>query len=229
MRYALLLTIMAMPLAADVNSTVYIPQAVDGGGWQTTFAIANLATLSEARGTIHFWAEDGTPLALPVTGLSGPRTAVDVVIPPRGLALVSTAGSAEGNTIIGWADFEAATPQVIGVTAVMRQRVAGRPDNEVVVPSRKAATTSQIFVFDNTQPAPGVFYNTGFGAMNASRLGASHVDVTVRNESGQVIQTFPLDLDRGRHTSFPCSTPIRRRAASAERWSSIRSRAGSSG
>jgi hypothetical protein len=201
MRYIFLLALAAVRLAADINSTVYIPQVVDGGGWQTTFTIVNLATLSRAQGTIHLWAEDGTALALPIAGMSGPQSSISVDVPPRGVVTVSTAGSTDGSTTIGWADFDAATPQVIGVSAVMRQRVAGRPDNEVVVPSRKSATTSQIFVFDGTQ-TPNGWYNTGFGMMNASRLGASRVDVTVRNDQGVVIQTFPVDLPRGTHTSF---------------------------
>ncbi|MFB3825829.1 MAG: hypothetical protein ACE15B_03635 [Bryobacteraceae bacterium] len=198
MKYVALAVLAATSLLADVNSTVYVPHIVDGGSWQTTFVIVNLATLAPGQAIIHLWARDGSALPVSFSGVSGgsPVSQVTVNLPPGGVATLETLGNA-ANTTIGWADMDVQTSGHMAISAVMRQRVAGRPDYEVVVPSMRTATTSKVFVFDHISSAA-----TGFGMANASRLNAAAVDVTIRDETGRSIQTAVLNLPAGAQTSF---------------------------
>ena len=82
------------------------------------------------------------------------------------------------------------------VNTIMRQRVAGKPDYEAFVPSRKSATTSQVFNFDNRSKA------TGFAMANAHRQNPAVVDVTARNERGDVLRTDVLTIPPGGHMFF---------------------------
>src|SRR5574340_893092 len=103
MRYAALAVLAATQMLADVNSTVYLPHIVDGGSWQTTFVIANLATLAPGQAIIHLWAGDGAPLAVPFSGVSGgaPVSQVTVNLPPSGVVTLETLGNAV-TTTVGW-------------------------------------------------------------------------------------------------------------------------------
>jgi hypothetical protein len=196
MRILGLLFFAAATLSADVNTTVYIPQVVDGGEWKTTFSISNLSTLAVGRAVLHFWNEDGTPMALPFTGV-GTGSAVEITVLPKGVLILETAGTAAGLTV-GWADMDVSSGNfsTMYINTIMRQRVPGRPDAEVVVPSRPSATKAQVFSFDNR--AAG----TGFAAMNAHRQNESVIDVTARNQDGQVLRSWVLTIPPGGHTSF---------------------------
>lgn len=202
MRYAALAVLAATQMLADVNSTVYLPHIVDGGSWQTTFVIANLATLAPGQAIIHLWAGDGAPLAVPFSGVSGgaPVSQVTVNLPPSGVVTLETLGNAV-TTTVGWADMDVQTSGHLAISAVMRQRVAGRPDYEVVVPSMRPATTNRIFVFDHISAL-----DTGFGMANASRVNAATVNVNIRDDTGQSIRTAVLSLPAGAQASFSLIT-----------------------
>ena len=213
MKYGVLLCLTAVRLAADVNSTVYLPHVVDGGTWQTVFTIVNLSPRAPAQATIHLWAEDGNPLALPFAGMGAARNQVDINLPPSGMTTVETTGDPASSTTQGWADFEVKTSGLMAVSALMRRHVPGLPDWEVFVPSRQIATASQIYVFDNTSSKA-----TGFAIMNASRVNAGVVLVTIRDENGQTTQTATLNMPAGAHRAFSLADQF---SATAERRGTI--------
>ena len=130
MKLALLLSIAVCPLAADVNSTVYIPHIATGGTWNTVFTIVNLLPLQTGQGTLHFWAEDGSPLSVALAGTSGAQSQMTITVPPNGVATVETAGDPNALTTVGWADFDVLTPGPLIVSALMRRRIPGQPDYE---------------------------------------------------------------------------------------------------
>ncbi|HWQ54642.1 MAG TPA: hypothetical protein VN442_13240 [Bryobacteraceae bacterium] len=187
MKYALMLVLLAVQLAADINTTVYLPQVVNGGAWETTFTIVNLSERSPGEGTLHLWNKDGSAMTFPFVGL-GSGSAVSVTLPPSGMITLTTTGDPNIPTTAGWADFDVTTANNVVISALMRQRVAGRNDFEAFVPSRRTGITTQVFLFDNG-PA-----NAGFAIMNAAAQNTGTVEMIIRDENGQILQSAMLSL-----------------------------------
>ncbi len=197
MKRAVLLFLAAGTLVAEVTPTFYVPQVVEGGSWKTIFTVVNLA-FTTGRGTIRFFSETGQPLPLPVVGqASSPVSEVTVEIAPRGVAILETAGRANVNTIVAWADFQYDISAPLVISCIVKQQVAGRPDYESAVPVRPVTSRVHLFPFDNRAQ-----YVTGFAVMNGSQVATTTVPVLIRDETGQPVYTGSISLQPRNHRAF---------------------------
>src|SRR5262245_37440544 len=114
-------------LSADVVSTVYVPHLADGGGWKTVFTIVNLSG-NPADGPLRFHAEDGSLLALPITGsATGAASSLSVSVPANGMVVLETTGTS-GATAVGWAELILPASSSLGINTIFRQHVDEHPD-----------------------------------------------------------------------------------------------------
>ncbi len=177
-----------------------VPQVVDGGGWQTTIRLANLAP-GAVRYQLLFFADDGSALSLPFAGI-GTFSAVNGVIAPGGTATIRTLG--EGSrTVQGWAQLD--MDGLIGGFAVVSQKVPGRPAEQASIPISSRFSTDFAIAFDNTGSLI-----TSVALVNPSPLVAAVVTVFLRDESGVELARDTLTLPPLSHSAdtLPHAYPI---------------------
>ncbi len=162
---------------------------VDGGTWKTTFVLTNLT--SEATPFLMaFYANDGTPLTLPIVGV-GDSSAISGTIAPNGTLILETAGLSDelrqGSAIFFCLDRPASDVNAkpvatkLGGAAIFRQRVPGRPDFEAVVPVSALDDSKLSFPFDNSAG-----FVTGIALINANSS-ANSMLLVIRDEEGRII------------------------------------------
>lgn len=192
----LLTLVITQFLSADVVSTVYVPHLADGGGWKTVFTIVNLSG-NPAGGTLRFHAEDGSALSLPIVGsTTGPSSSLSVSVAPNAMVVVETSGTAS-STVVGWAELILPTSSSLTISTIFRQHFDQRPDFEASVLASPVITKPLTFPFDNSSGSA-----TGIAVINESPLNAGTVTVTIRDESGQLLQADTITLGMGSHLSF---------------------------
>ena len=190
-------------LAVDWFDNV-IPQVVEGGGWKTTFFLTNLGSTT-AYFDIYFMTDNGDLMALPLSGY-GATKELTGRIPPYQSIEFETPGSSnqlfQGSAQIFTLDKPAEDPTsspiptTLGGYAIFRQRVAGRPDFEAVVPVSPMFEQSFVIGFDNRSG-----YSTGVAVINAgSRV--SPVLLTVRDNAGLVLMTDSFSLQSSQKLVF---------------------------
>ena len=79
---------------------------------------------------------------------------------------------------------------------VFRQSVAGRPDQEAVVPLSRAATTTSTLIWDDTN------YVTAVAIVNPSAVPVV-VSITVWDSNGNVVGNSSVDLAANSKTAMP--------------------------
>jgi hypothetical protein len=170
-----------------------LSQLVDGGGWNTTFVLANMDTVPVAI-TLRFWKEDGSQMRLLFEGvIGGASDTLAATIGVGGTLTLITQG-VDAVATQGWA--ELTSPGKIGGLAVFRQRVPGRPDQEAAVPITTSVSRF-VLPFDNTQG-----FVTSMALINTNGTRVVSVSVVIRDETGTQIATDALVLDPRRHASF---------------------------
>lgn len=177
-----------------------LSQVVDGGGWQTTIRLANLAP-GAVRFQLLFFGDDGRPLTLPFAGI-GNSTTVTGVIAPGGTATIRTLGQASA-TVQGWAELD--MDGLIGGFAVLRQQVPGQPAEQATVPISSRFSTDFAIAFDNTGTL-----TTAVALVNPSPFVAAIVTVIFRNEFGVEIgrNTFTLGPLTHSASTLPSAFPF---------------------
>ena len=121
----------------------------------------------------------------------------DVAIPAKGSAVVESESSSS-STLIGWADVTASIQGAVSGFEIMRLRQSGRPDSEVTVPLDPGGTFLTV-PFDETAG-----FKTGVGI--ASQSGVSNINITVRDDKGNVLVNSQVPLAAFGHTAFFLST-----------------------
>jgi hypothetical protein len=191
------------PLKASVTGTTLqargsMPHLAAGGPWKTTIVLQNLGT-RDALARLSFYGNDGKPLPLPLAfpaSAAAPATlsALDRTLAP-GAALAILAGSETQPLQEGWAQLTA-DGSITGF-AIFGMKSAGF-DQEAVVPLETRGASSYLLWFDDTASM-----TVGVALANLTAAPVS-VDVTVRDESGQLLWTGPLGdpLPAQGHTSF---------------------------
>jgi hypothetical protein len=116
---------------------------------------------------------------------------------------LDTAGSTEFETSgfgsslqQGWALLSQSTNDTIGGMAIFRQRVFGRPDQEATVPIVSQFDSHFVLLFDNTAG-----FVTGIAVANPT-LNSVSIPVTIRDQSGQIIDTRFIRLGSYNHAAF---------------------------
>lgn len=150
-----------------------IPQLVVGGGWSTSITLVNIdegavsVPIKYFDGNGQPWVPRGLPTA-------------PINIPAKGTVTINTAE--DGDLQQGWAQLDfPCCPDVSGY-AIFKQRVAGRPDLEAVVPLADSYSQRSVLMFDNTNG-----YSTGIALVNTDSFTTATVTVAIRDEAGQRI------------------------------------------
>ena len=180
--------------------TLLFSQFGGGGGFTSDLVLTNPSNLVAASGRADFLADDGSPLAVPIStgpGAGETRHSVDVTVPPLGVVVVSSA--ADGNLQVG--SVRVTTDEQIG--GVVRFKIPGigiagvgscSADKGFVVPVRRNAAI-----------------NTGVAVHNGGDQ-AIQLELTLYDPAGHqvaggtaVIQEFPAQghLAKFIHELFP--------------------------
>jgi len=169
-----------------------IPQFVDGGSWKTSLFFVNLEN-HQVNFQVLFFNDDGTDMVIPILG-QGLVRAVDITLNTAGSVEIETAGSAP-NLAQGWALLSQTSSDSVGGMAIFRQSVAGRADQEAVVPIVSQFDNHFVLLFDNTA------FTTAIALANptTSRV---EIPVNIRNQAGQIIDQRTVVLGSYNHTAF---------------------------
>jgi len=178
------------------------PHLAVGPEWETSFVIVNMS-LTSTQFNLGFFDTTGAPMTVSFTVGKEAVAAKDSFL-TRTLA-------AEGSAIItvyndgqplrtGFALLEPPTDVTnfrLGGYAVFKQRVAGRPDFEAVVPLCDYDDWAVYLPFDNSSGL-----DTGMALVNPSKDQTATVDLFFIDEAGVQISKQALTLKPGEQTAF---------------------------
>jgi hypothetical protein len=173
----------------DISSatTAYrLPQLAFGGGWYTAAYFSN-TTAGQVSFQVDFVGDDGSPLNVPSIG--GTSTMVNLAA--NGTAIVEVPDN--GPLTQGYISVSLPTG-VVGY-GVFRQSVAGRPDQEAVVPLSRAATTTSTLIWDDTN------YVTAVAIVNPSAVPVV-VSITAWDSNGNVVGNSSVNLAANSKTAM---------------------------
>ena len=127
------------------------PHIAYGGGWYTALYLTNLnAALAQVQ--VSPYGEDGSPLTVPALTGRGPGQGPggpggsQLTLGGNSTTAIELLGSA--TLVKGWLDLTL-PPGVVGF-AVLRQSLAGQPDQEALVPLSPVASQMADLIFDDT-------------------------------------------------------------------------------
>lgn len=170
-----------------------IPQIVDGGGWKTTITLINLENRIVVFDLL-FFQDSGFDLRLPIIGIGVVR-GIRITLGIAEQVTVQTQGT-DFDTSQGWAKIDkVASADSVGGFAIFRQRIAGRPDQEAVVPIVNEFDKHFVLLFDNTD------FTTAMAIANPS-LQTVVMPVNIRAESGTILQRQIVTLGPFQHVAF---------------------------
>jgi hypothetical protein len=142
-------------LAQAQNSTLNIPQIVDGGPWQTTLVVTNTGTTPASAGLAFFQEtgnqQTGNGTTIPWSLIVAERNTVQLQafnLPVGTTLILHTLGTAI-TTTIGWGQLTqtAGDPGAVAVYAIFTQRVGQAQSGTA---PGVAAATRVLIPFDNT-------------------------------------------------------------------------------
>jgi hypothetical protein len=131
-------------VAPGTTTTVALPHIVFGGVWYTALYFDNTATSANTV-QVNFFDGSGNPLSVPLLGI-GPATSQTLNLNPGSTAVLEAPNG--GTSFDGWV--EVTLPIGVNGYAVFRQVIAGRADQEAVVPLTPEATQTADFAYDET-------------------------------------------------------------------------------
>lgn len=127
-----------------------LPQVVAGGAWSTDIQLMHAHDEDFSQPfTIRFFGSTGLPLMMPVVG-QGMTSVVMGFLQPRGSTLIQLAGGSA--TIAGYAILDTIEFRGVTMTAVLTQKVAGRPDFQASIPGLSQLGKNFQFPFRNDGP-----------------------------------------------------------------------------
>jgi hypothetical protein len=150
-----------------------LPQFTFGGGWYSALYFTNTGT-TPISFPITFTSDAGTPLLVPSIG----SATTTVNLAARGTAIIEAFNA--GPQVQGYAS--AQLPAGVVGYGIFRQSIAGRDDQEAVVPLSGASATTSTLIYDDTN------FTTTFSLANLSSSPIA-VTATARNNSGQTVGT----------------------------------------
>ena len=196
-------TLTTIPVLANVGTSGgLMAHLASGNGWQTTFALVNTGS-TPANATLNFFGDNGSPLPLTLTVLTGtnptplpgfPSSYTQTIAANSSLWL-QTSGPVSSSLLTGSAQLVTAggTSGTIGGYAVFRYNPNGQ---EAVVPIESRNAGAYLIAFDNTNStATGV-------AISSSGAQSVTIPVILRDDKGAQIGTSTIQLNASGHTSF---------------------------
>ena len=192
-----------LPVLANVSSGGgSITHVTYNGGFTSTFYLVN-TDVSSARFTLSFFDNNGNPLLVPLllpqTGASMTIEALTYTLAGRAMLVVQTQGQNGLPALEGSVELTAAGP-ISGFEIF--QSIAFR--QEASVPLETRTPNSFVLVFDDTSGL-----TTGVALANVTNSPAN-VTVTLRDNTGALLQTGSVNLAAQGHVSFllPNAYPI---------------------
>ncbi len=197
------------PTGIVVNpaNDLILPQFVDSGEWKTSIFLTNLDGTKEIFYRFAFVTDTGNAMLVPIVGFTGPLAGGTGSLPIGWSVTIETQGTSpalqQGWVVITTYDRPPDQPgaQVtqdkIGGMAIFRQRIAGRPDLEAVVPLSPRNETRFVMLFDNR-----VGFSTGIAWLNPDPSAAASVQVTIQTQDAQLIRGDFFNLPPGNKLVF---------------------------
>jgi hypothetical protein len=181
------------PQTFDFTSALRVAQIVEGLNWKTLFIIINLDSVP-ASYRFRFWDDNGNSLLLPLVNSSPGK--LDGTLAVGGIVFAETPGTSS-SLLQGWA--EVASTGRLGVTAIFRSVIPGRPDSEGTVTG--VSSGSRITLpFDNTQG-----FVTGVAVANTNASQSLTISLTFQFDDGSEI-SGSLFLPAHAHVAFALPT-----------------------
>lgn len=172
------------PPSITTGNTVF-SQVVFGGGWYTAMYFTN-QTAAQVTFNVNFYTDSATTMTV------GGATFKTVLIPAGGTAILE-AQNAGTSTTQGWATYD--LPTGVSGYGVFRQSVAGKADQEAVVPFASSTGTKSLLTFDES-----AFTTAVAMWFNGSSSGA--VTLTAKDESGNSLGTATIMMTPGTKQAF---------------------------
>ena len=182
----------SLPVLANVGTAGgTMAHVASGGGWQTLFTLVNTGTTS-ANLTLSFFADDGSPVSLPLSfpqsGAMATQSSVSRAIPAGATLIIVTQGQNSGGVVTGSARLST-TGNVSGFA------IFQSGGQEAVVPLEAGSANSYTLAFDNTG---GLV--TGIALAESSGQ-AAVVPATLRDVTGATLAATTINLPASGHTS----------------------------
>jgi hypothetical protein len=172
-----------------------LPQLAFGGGWYTALYLSN-TTAAAVSVQVNFIGNQGLPLFVPLTGAGSVQT-VALDLNPGATVILEAPN--QGALVQGWA--EAVLPPGVVSYAVFRQSVAGRADQEAVVPISSESSRIADLVYDDTSlTTAAAFVNPSnvqvtavitIQAADGSSIGATQVSLPPRSKQALALAALP--------------------------------------
>ncbi len=177
-----------------------LPQIAFGGNpdtdgrWTTTLYFTNTDT-NTASFTVDFYANNGSPMAVPVSG--GTSTSIPVQLAGGATTQIQLASTAALTQ--GWASVK--LPTSVKGFGIFKQTVTGRSDSEAVIPMAEDSKQNYVMVWDDEG------YTTVMAIANPGDTPAA-VNLTVRLANGNQLGTGTVILGPKEKTAFILRTQL---------------------
>ena len=174
----------------NVSGTVFaLPQLAFGGGWYTAMYFTNTTDAPAIMG-VKFYGPNGAALSVPLVGV-GPVSSQVITLAPKATTVMEAPNT--GDLQQGWA--EATLPTGVTGYGVFRQTVAGRSDQEAVVPLSNTSKTVANLVWDDMGPTTAIaLVNPSDAAVTAT--------ITVYGADGATLGTATVNVAPDNRTAF---------------------------
>jgi hypothetical protein len=172
------------PATAETRTISFaLPQFVFNGAWYTALYFSN-TTNAPLNVPVSFVGDNGSPLSSPLAGV-GSVTSRTVALNPGATAILEFLADSATAVVDGWV--EATLPPGVTGYAVFRQTVAGRPDQEAVVPLTSESSQTADLVYDD------ILFTTAVALLNPSDQQTT-VTVTVYSTNGAQLGVAQIPL-----------------------------------
>jgi hypothetical protein len=168
-------------LVDEASTTLYFPQAADGSGYRTSFILINPEDAATTA-KMEFFADDGSPLYLPIGGSL--QSSVDVPLAARGTARLITDGTSSGIKV-GWVKVTA--PTKVGGSSIFQTADKGIITSEAGVAASPLATHFTTYVESLGATQSGL-------AISNPVTSEAVVTLNLRDADGAVVATTKLKL-----------------------------------
>ena len=214
---ALCLTISIEPVGAQTirepksiglatgNSSVLLPQLLDGNSYRTIVYIQNFGAAGQAY-QLNLLNEDGTPALFHIQELGGVTGSLSGTLQPRGIMVYHTNGGVAAGSQVGWGylDYPTTGPNV-RVWSVIESAdpLTGKWTTQSLVMGVGNLVSSLNFPeisFDQT-----LDFRCGIAVVNMSPSFTASLQMEVRDANGMVVSTGTLTLLPYNHYQFMIS------------------------
>ena len=180
------------------SQTLYMPQIVDGDGWQTTIAVTNTTGTAATASLQFFQATDAAGDTQAWTPpLVQAISTQNMQLAPGATVFLQTPGTA-ANLTQGFAEL-IASPGVLGY-AIFTLKLAGGVNQDAT--ALGVAPASEVLVpFYNTSTG----FATSIAVVNASNS-AETISATLLLASGDIVGGSPLNIPANGHAAFELPT-----------------------